>query len=411
MAISTQHAKKIQHALMLNLHQPHGNLEQLLIEKPWEARDILYAYDSISRSLWPHEDIAKIHLTLSGSLLKTLSSPSFQESVYGIVDCGSLLWHLQNERIIHILGTAFYHPILPLIPETDWEAQIHRWQLMGRQLFQRETFQGFWPPELGFSMEMIPYLVRQGYRYVVVDSEHIVPLTAMNDADRCYRPHWARFNGASIIVIPRDRSLSESLAAGMNYRDFEQEVIAKTLSCTQTPLVLTACDAENGAWFRNSNAEDNFWGGFYASLLVTARASGPIQPVHLHDALDQEDLLGEVEVTSGAWNVDANDQSGFGRWTATPAQQSTLDRLKRVSHALHLALQEGGLREMGGQEIDALEDAHDHLLRAETSCNFYWGDDWVARAHRDLDATETTLHKFCAKKYLIDADPGWFIGA
>ena len=66
---------------------------------------------------------------------------------------------------------------------------------------------------------------------------------------------------------------------------------------------------------------------------------------------------------------------------------------------------------MGGQESQALEEAHDHLLRAETSCNFYWGDDWVARAHRDLDATETTLQKFCAKKYLMDADPGWFVGA
>ncbi|NDE35514.1 MAG: hypothetical protein EBY15_12410 [Gammaproteobacteria bacterium] len=118
---------------MLNLHQPHGNLETLLHEKPSEARDILYAYDRISRSLWPHEDVAKIHLTLSGSLLQTLSCPSFQEAVYGIVDCGSLLWHLQNEKIIHILGTAFYHPILPLIPETDWEAQIYRWQLMARQ--------------------------------------------------------------------------------------------------------------------------------------------------------------------------------------------------------------------------------------------------------------------------------------
>ena len=26
------------------------------------------------------------------------------------------------------------------------------------------------------------------------------------------------------------------------------------------------------------------------------------------------------------------------------------------------------------------------LLRAETSCNFYWGEAWVQRCHDDLDA-------------------------
>jgi hypothetical protein len=32
-----------------------------------------------------------------------------------------------------------------------------------------------------------------------------------------------------------------------------------------------------------------------------------------------------------------------------------------------------------------LQDARWHLLRAETSCNFFWGDAWVNRCHRDLD--------------------------
>ena len=39
-------------------------------------------------------------------LLETLASPGFQHRVYGIVDCGSLLWYLQNTTIIRILGTA-----------------------------------------------------------------------------------------------------------------------------------------------------------------------------------------------------------------------------------------------------------------------------------------------------------------
>src|SRR5881396_3585464 len=105
---------KIFHALVLNLHQPAGNLEVLLETNEWEAREILFALDRIPRSLWGYEDVARVHLSLSGTLLETLSRTDFQERVYGIVKCGELLWHLQNRRIFDVLGTAYYHPVLPL---------------------------------------------------------------------------------------------------------------------------------------------------------------------------------------------------------------------------------------------------------------------------------------------------------
>ena len=62
----------------------------------WEAKEILWAMDRIPRSLWAYEDVGRVHLSLSGTLLETLSSPGFQDRVYGIADCGSLLWYLQN---------------------------------------------------------------------------------------------------------------------------------------------------------------------------------------------------------------------------------------------------------------------------------------------------------------------------
>ena len=107
----------VHHALVLNLHQPAGNLDYLLEHAEWEAKEILFAMDRIPRSLWDHEDLARVHLSLSGTLLETLSDPQFQERVYGTVDCGAMLWHMQNQNLIEILGTGYYHPVLPLIPE------------------------------------------------------------------------------------------------------------------------------------------------------------------------------------------------------------------------------------------------------------------------------------------------------
>ena len=60
-------------ALVLNLHQPHGNLNDLLDSDPWAAREILYALDRIPRSLWPYPDHGRVHLSLSGTLLETLA--------------------------------------------------------------------------------------------------------------------------------------------------------------------------------------------------------------------------------------------------------------------------------------------------------------------------------------------------
>jgi alpha-amylase/alpha-mannosidase (GH57 family) len=397
----------IHHALVLNLHQPPGNLELLLAEQPWEAREILYAYDRIPRFLWGYEDVARVHLSLSGTLLETLSSPDFQSNVYGIVDCGSLLWHLQNERIIDILGTGYYHPVFPLIPEADRPEHLSRWQGIAKHLFWRNQFQGFWPPEMGFSMELIPLLKRFGYRFVIVDSEHVEPVTPMSWHELRYRPHIARYGDDEIIVVVRDRELSDAQESGMDYIWFIKEVAQRTQWCDFEPLVTTCTDGENGGWFRNTSNEVNFFGSFYKELLDEARQDALVRPVFIKDYLDKHGAQGEVKVKTGAWNTGWHHGRDFLQWTGSQAQKDSLERVKAVSAEVHQAMQEAAERELGDQEQAVLEEAHWRLLRAETSCNFYWGEDWVHRAHTDLDAAEATLQRFRAKKYCIDADPGW----
>ena len=74
----------IHHALVLNLHQPPNNLEHLFAKNEWEAKEILFAYDRIARSLWGYEDVGRVHVSHSGTLLESLSSREFQEKTYRI---------------------------------------------------------------------------------------------------------------------------------------------------------------------------------------------------------------------------------------------------------------------------------------------------------------------------------------
>lgn len=115
-----------------------------------------------------------------------------------------------------MLGTAYYHPVMPLIPPADWEAHLERWRGIAHRQFYHSDFQGFWPPEMGFCMEMIPLLRRSSYRFVLVDCEHVQPVTPMRWEQLRYQPHIARFGGKrslslSVTVnypMPRNRGWS-----------------------------------------------------------------------------------------------------------------------------------------------------------------------------------------------------------
>ncbi len=381
------------HALVLNLHQPAGNLEDLLEHAAWEAQEILFALDRIPRSLWGQEDLARVQLSLSGTLLETLSSSGFQERVYGVVDCGKLLWHLQNTELFEILGTGYYHPVLPLIPPADRPEHLRRWQDLARRVFWRDRFQGFWPPEMGFSMELIPLLQQFGYRYVLVDSAHVEPVDRMTWPELRYRPHVARHEGAEIIVIVRDRELSDAQESGMELDWFISEVADRTRWCDFEPLVTTATDGENGGWFRNVTEGANYWTAFYLPLLDRVReGSADIRPTAISAYLDQYGAQGEVHVRTGAWNTGWHHGKGFTQWTGSEAQKRMLARYAHVSARLRASVQRGAaLAPEDPGLIAVLEEARWRLLRAETSCNLFWGAAWVDRAAADLDAADTAL--------------------
>ena len=381
------------HALTLNFHQPPGNLVHLLEQDEWAVKELLWAIDRMPRALWGYEDVARVHLSLSGTLLETLSNPAFQARVYGFVKCGDLLWQLQNQKIFEVLGTGFYHPVLPLVPETDREEHLLRWQGIAQHLFWRTNFQGFWPPEMGFCMELIPLLKRLGYRYVLVDSQHVEPVGTMRWEEIRYRPHVARHDGEEIIVVVRDRELSNAQQSGMDAGWFMQEVHERVKHCDFPPLVTTATDGDNGGWFRNTNELGNFWHACYRPLLDRVRrGETEIQPAFIHEYLDAHGATGEVKVNTGAWNTGWHHGKDFTQWTGSEAQKQVLARIQQLSHDFQATNDKW--REQLGDSPNLraqLEEVRWRLLRAETSCNIFWGEDWVPKAHADLDEAEQRL--------------------
>ncbi len=375
---------EIYHALVLNLHQPPSNLDVLLGRDGREAAEILFAYDRMPRALWAYEDLARVHLSMSGTLLETLSHPDFQRKVYGIVDCGTLLWALQNTRIFEIVGTGYYHPVLPLIPEADWDEQIARWRAVARHVFWRERFPGFWPPELGFDERLIPHLKEAGYRYVIVDSEYVDPVGEMSWQELRYRPHICAYEGDEIVVVVRDRDLSNAQRAGMEHGWFLNELVERTKGCDFPPLITTATDGDGG-WFRNANSVANFWNYFYQKTLEDIRAGiSTMRPTFIDEYLDRFGAHGRVTVRRGAWNTGAHHSWDFEQWQGSETQRDALARISRLSGEYHRLAERAASR--GDPELRrVLGEAQWHLLRGETSYDPNRDDAWTWRTHKDLD--------------------------
>jgi hypothetical protein len=183
------------------------------------------------------------------------------------------------------------------------------------------------------------------------------------------------------VVVVRDRELSDAQEAGMDAGWFVHEVHERTKLCDFPPLVTTCTDGDNGGWFRNTAPEGNFWTVFHHELLERVKNgwSSGIRPTFIHDYLDRHGPHGEVTIRPGAWNTGWHHGSGFTQWTGSHAQRAALDRVAVTSQAVHAARQDAG------PQHPAVEAAMTATLRAETSCNFYWGEAWVDRCHTDLD--------------------------
>ena len=260
------------YAIGLNLHQPHGNLVELINREPWEAKQVIEGYGRPPRYVKQNQPESRLHVSFSGTLLMQLTDPGVEETFQHTYNLG---WLLADYRAssIELLGSGYTHPVFPLIPEQDWDTQLGRYLEIARPALGRTWFPGFWPPELGFCMEMIPYLRRFGYRYVVVDNEHLEPLSPMDWGRLRYRPHIARHGGEEIIVVPRDREVSAAQQSGCDPGWFAYELGERTKHCDGfAPLVTCWTDGENGGFFRNLSEGSGFWGWFYQPMLDWQRA-------------------------------------------------------------------------------------------------------------------------------------------
>ena len=103
-------------------------------------------YKPLFSMLEEHENI-KISLNINSNLIEMFHECDLEDTL-------ELLKNLVSENKIEILGTAKFHPILPLIPEKEAQNQIRLNEEINRLEFQKWERKGFFPPEMSITVRL-----------------------------------------------------------------------------------------------------------------------------------------------------------------------------------------------------------------------------------------------------------------
>jgi alpha-amylase/alpha-mannosidase (GH57 family) len=112
-------------------------------------------------SMLEEHDNVKICLNINGILIEMLREFDLEDTI-------ELVQNLVAEEKLEILGTAKFHPILPLIPEKEAQHQILLNEDVNRKEFKNWEKNGFFPPELSISSKVAKFIRQSGYKWVIM---------------------------------------------------------------------------------------------------------------------------------------------------------------------------------------------------------------------------------------------------
>jgi alpha-amylase/alpha-mannosidase (GH57 family) len=299
---------------------------------------------------------------------------------------------------VELSTSPFYHPILPLLCDTDVYLRTHPQSRMPRERFRRpeDAFEqltravtlherlfgrrpeGLWPSEGSVSDEMVPLVSRAGFRWMATDEAILARslgrvLTRdgagnVEQPDTLYRPYRVGAAGHTVACGFRDHAISDligfsyaSWPAAAAANDFIRRLVEAgaryTAQTGDEATVFVILDGEN-AWEHFEGQGRPFLRALYGRL-----ASEPaVRTVTMSEACATATET-IPSIFPGSWI-----NSDFYIWIGHSDDHRAWSQLADARRALETP--PSGLSE------DALRRAHEELLIAEGSDWFWWyGDD------------------------------------
>ena len=288
---------------------------------------------------------------------------------------------------LEIITCPFYHPILPLLCDTDIArtanpmltlpaerfaypedaaAQIMMARDYHRKLFGAEP-RGMWPSEGSVSEAMLPLVADAGIKWLATDEEVLAKSLGVGKltAAQKYRMYYAGEGEARVAMIFRDHRLSDDIGfqySKMNGTEAANDMMRKLHAIHETiqtldgdyvvPIIM---DGEN-AWEHFENDGKEFFHSFYSQL----KEAGWIVPVTVSEFLE----ISPPEVTLGKLAPGSWIMPNFDTWIGEAEENTAWDYLTLARR--HIEDNRASLSAEGLEQV--LKEAY----IAEGSDWFWW---------------------------------------
>jgi alpha-amylase/alpha-mannosidase (GH57 family) len=314
-----------------------------------------------------------------------------------------------ERRQVELSTSPFYHPILPLLCDTDVYLRTHPHSRMPRERFQHPEDaleqlsravayherlfgskpSGIWPSEGSVSDAMVPLVAQAGLQWMATDEEILARTLGrgfsrdghgnVEQPETLYRAYRIERRGAEVACGFRDHTLSDLI--GFSYASWAPEVAAADFVHRLTeaghraarhldgvdPTIFVILDGEN-AWEHYHGQGRPFLRALYARL----QESRELQSVTMSEACAAPSQT-LSHIFPGSWiNGD------FYIWIGHDDDRRAWGQLAAARRALESA--------PPTLAPAARARAHEEMLIAEGSDWFWWyGDDHSSDHDRDFD--------------------------
>lgn len=325
----------------------------------------------------------------------------------------------QDNGQVELTTSPFYHPILPLVYDTelanrcmpwaklpdrfyhpeDAEEQIRRGAALYKETFGKNP-SGMWPSEGSVAPELIPFFKKEGIGWIATDEAILLnSIQGEKREDILYQPYTVRFRGAEIAMVFRDKGLSDLI--GFTYSknppaqsrdDFvgHLRTIQDYLSGYEDDHIISIIlDGEN-AWEYYPDGGRGFLSLLYKEL--TENMS--FQTVKIGEYIERHKPKRVIEnLYTGSW-INHN----FKIWIGAEEDNKGWEYLRKTRRFLSEKIKENKLSK------EKIESAWNEIYAAEGSDWFWWyGDDFSS----DNDAEFDRLFRAHLEKVyrILDAEP------
>jgi len=312
-----------------------------------------------------------------------------------LIDCGHRdvidgLRSLAENGQLEFTGTGKYHPVLPLIPNDEMKRQIDLNAQTNRHFFGKSYApQGFFPPEMCYSQDVLQPVVKSGYRWIILSG---IACPTEWPVDTIHR---VECDGQEIAVFFRDDVLSNRISfRSVEARDFIAH-LEQWQGNRENIYVVTAMDAETyghhiQGWERIFLArvyeELEPWpestpdirqatvlAGQHVSLLTNGEAATRIQMVTLTELLDLFPRGQTIKPRPSSWSTAADDMQEGNYYPLWKGKKNEVHHLQWDHLNICIELVNKALQCADNEESRrSAAIARGLLDRAEHSCQMWW---------------------------------------